>query len=113
MERSDRTQSILHMHESLARVVPSQAQIHLDVIRRVNIAYDQDFIAHMVDYCAGYGLGNRLLRDLSQANDIRTALLFVYVQNYPLQVSLSTETVGCSRIQSFQRAASSLFFSVF
>ena len=97
MERSDRTQSILHMHESLARVVPSQAQIHLDVIRRVNIAYDQDFIAHMVDFCAWYGIDTRLLRDLSQSNDIRTVLLFVRVQNNPL--SLSTQTLGCSRIK--------------
>jgi hypothetical protein len=97
MERSNRTQSILQVHESLARVVPSQAQMHLDVIVRVNIAYGLDFIAHMVDYRAGYGIGNRLLRDLSQANDIRTALIFVCVRNYLL--SLSTQTVGCSRIK--------------
>jgi hypothetical protein len=81
MERSNRTQSILQMHESLARVVPSQSQMHLDVIGRVNIAYGQDFIAHMVDYRAWYGIDNRLLRDLSQANEVRTALLFVCVQN--------------------------------
>ncbi len=98
------------MHESLARIVPSQAQMHLDVIGWVNVAYGEDFIAHMVDCRAGNGIGNRLLRDLSQANEVRTALLCVCVQKYPL--SLLTQIVGCSR-KSFQRAASSLIFSVF
>ncbi len=78
------------MRESLARVDPSQAQMHLDIIGWVNIADGQDFIAHMVDYSAGYGIGNRLLRDLSQANEVRTALLFVCTQNYLLRPFIQT-----------------------
>jgi hypothetical protein len=85
MERSNTKQIILQMHESLARVDNSQAQMHLDVIGWANIVDGQDFIAHMVDYRAGYGIGNRLLRDLSQANEVHTALLFVCTQNHLLR----------------------------
>ncbi len=111
MDRSNRTQSILQMHESLARVVPSQAQMHLDVVGWVNAADGEDFNAHMVDYRAWKGIGNRLLRDLSQANEVRTALLFVCVQKYPL--SLLTQTVGCIRIKAIKTIIFSSFHRIF
>jgi hypothetical protein len=64
-ERSKTTLSNLQMHETLSGLPPSQAEMELDVIGWVNVADGQDFIALMVDYSAGYGISNRLLRDLS------------------------------------------------
>jgi hypothetical protein len=61
MERSSTMQSNLQMHKTLSRVLPSQAQMQLDVIEWVNVADSQDVIAQMVDYRAGYGISNRVI----------------------------------------------------
>jgi hypothetical protein len=84
------------MHETLSGVLPSQAEMELDVIGSANVTVTdgQDFIGQMVDYRAGYGISNRLLRDLSQANEVCIAFLFVCVQNYPL-IFLTQTVCGC------------------